>query len=65
LADDRETPVGFVAIRLDFELETNASPEDLATLPHLSERYGVVLHNAAELPGDYGANRLSVFETLG
>jgi uncharacterized OsmC-like protein len=39
---DRETPVGFYAIRLRFDLETDASAEQLATLQKLTERYCVV-----------------------
>lgn len=42
LGVDRETPVGFVAIRLRFELETNADAEQLAALQKLTERYCVV-----------------------
>jgi len=43
LAVDRDAPVGFTEIRLSFELETSASPEELATLLKLTERYCVVL----------------------
>jgi uncharacterized OsmC-like protein len=39
----REAPVGFGAIRLRFELETDADAEQLATLLRLTERYCVVL----------------------
>jgi hypothetical protein len=35
--------VGFRAIRLHFDLETEASAEQLATLLKLTERYRVVL----------------------
>jgi uncharacterized OsmC-like protein len=38
----REAPVGFTAIRLDFELDTDASEEQAATLLRLTERYCVV-----------------------
>lgn len=31
LAVDKATPVGFTDIRLSFELDTDASPEELAT----------------------------------
>ena len=37
-----ETPVGFSAIRLIFEVHGNASEEQLATLLDLTERYCVV-----------------------
>jgi uncharacterized OsmC-like protein len=47
LAVDREAPVGFRAIRLRFELESSATPEDLATLLSLTERYCVVFQTVA------------------
>ncbi|HEU4393557.1 MAG TPA: OsmC family protein [Solirubrobacterales bacterium] len=50
LAVDREAPVGFRAIRLRFELETEASEEELATLLKLTERYCVVLQTIAGTP---------------
>jgi uncharacterized OsmC-like protein len=50
LAVDRDAPVGFRAIRLDFELETEASEEDLATLLKLTERYCVVLQTLVTPP---------------
>lgn len=43
LGVSKEAPVGFQAIRLRFELETDASPEQLETLLKLTERYCVVL----------------------
>ena len=42
LAVSKEAPVGFKEIRLHFELETNASQEQLATLLKLTERYCVI-----------------------
>jgi uncharacterized OsmC-like protein len=50
LAVDRDAPVGFRAIRLGFELETEASEEELATLLKLTERYCVVLQTLAASP---------------
>ncbi len=50
LAVDREAPVGFRAIRLSFELETDASREELDTLLKLTERYCVVLQTLARPP---------------
>ena len=50
LAVDRDTPVGFRAIRLSFSLETEASEEELATLLKLTERYCVVLQTIAGSP---------------
>ena len=42
LSVDREAPVGFDDIRVTFDLETDASPEDVATLIRLTERFCVV-----------------------
>jgi uncharacterized OsmC-like protein len=42
LGVDRDAPVGFSAIRLSFELETEADESELATLKRLTERYCVV-----------------------
>jgi uncharacterized OsmC-like protein len=50
LAVDRDAPVGFRAIRLDFELDTEASQEELDTLLKLTERYCVVLQTLANSP---------------
>lgn len=43
LAVDRDAPVGFRAIRLRFDLESDAEEEALAKLVALTERYCVVL----------------------
>jgi len=43
LGVSKEVPVGFQRIRLSFELDTDASPEQLDTLLKLTERYCVVL----------------------
>jgi uncharacterized OsmC-like protein len=50
LAVDRAAPVGFRSIRLSFELESEASEEELATLLKLTERYCVVLQTIAGTP---------------
>jgi len=50
LAVDREAPVGFEAIRLRFELETDADEEELSTLLKLTERYCVVFQTLAVPP---------------
>jgi uncharacterized OsmC-like protein len=47
LAVARDTPVGFSAIRLNFELDTDASPDQLDTLLRLTERYCVVYQTLA------------------
>jgi uncharacterized OsmC-like protein len=43
----REAPVGFSAIRLSFELESDATAEELAKLLELTERYCVVYQTLA------------------
>lgn len=43
LGVSKEAAVGFRAIRLQFQLETDATPDQLATLLKLTERYCVVL----------------------
>jgi uncharacterized OsmC-like protein len=51
LAVDRDAPVGFRAIRLAFDVDTDADPDQLARLLKLTERYCVVwqtLHHPAE-----------------
>ena len=50
LAVDREAPVGFSAIRLRFDLESDASEDELATLERLTERYCVVFQTLTEPP---------------
>jgi uncharacterized OsmC-like protein len=45
---DRDAPVGFAAIRLSFELESDASPEDLDELIKTTERYCVVYQTLAQ-----------------
>ena len=50
LAVDRDATVGFRAIRLDFDLATDASEEELATLLKLTERYCVVFQTLATAP---------------
>ena len=43
LGVSKDAPVGFRAIRLSFELDSEATAEQLATLEKLTERYCVVL----------------------
>jgi uncharacterized OsmC-like protein len=50
LAVDKSAPVGFRAIRLSFDLDTEASPDQLATLFKLTERYCVVLQTLKNPP---------------
>jgi uncharacterized OsmC-like protein len=48
LAVAKDAPVGFTAIRLSFDLDTEAPPEQLATLLKLTERYCVVYQTLAQ-----------------
>ncbi len=50
LAVDREAKVGFEAIRLRFELETDAPQESIDRLIALTERYCVVLQTLSHSP---------------
>ena len=50
LAVDKTAPVGFTAIRLSFELDTDADADQLATLLRLTERYCVVLQTITSAP---------------
>jgi uncharacterized OsmC-like protein len=51
LAVDRDAPVGFASIALDFDLDApGASDEQLATLLKLTERYCVVLQTLRGAP---------------
>jgi uncharacterized OsmC-like protein len=42
LGVSKEAPVGFMAIRLEFNLDTDATPEQMESLSKLTERYCVV-----------------------
>jgi uncharacterized OsmC-like protein len=50
LAVDRDAPVGFESIRVAFELTSDASDEELATLLKLTQRYCVVFQTLAHPP---------------
>lgn len=50
LAIDKQVPVGFKEIRLQFDLETDASAEQLETLLKLTERYCVVYQTLKNAP---------------
>jgi uncharacterized OsmC-like protein len=50
MAIDRDAPVGFKAIRMRFDLESDASDQELATLQEKTERYCVVLQTLASSP---------------
>jgi uncharacterized OsmC-like protein len=50
LGVSKEVKVGFGAIRLRFELDSDATPEQLDTLLKLTERYCVVLQTLSSSP---------------
>jgi len=50
LGVSKDAPVGFMTIRLRFLLDTDASPEQQATLLKLTERYCVVLRTLRTSP---------------
>jgi uncharacterized OsmC-like protein len=50
LGINKEAPVGFGDIRLRFDLDTDASPEQLATLLKLTERYCVIYQTLRNPP---------------
>jgi uncharacterized OsmC-like protein len=50
LGVSKEVPVGLQSIRLRFELDTDATEEQIATLLKLTERYCVVYQTLADSP---------------
>ena len=50
LGVSKDTPVGFADIRLRFELDTEATPEQLQNLLKLTERYCVVYQTLRRAP---------------
>lgn len=50
LGVSKEAPVGFQEIRLHFDLETEATEEELSTLLRLTERYCVVYQTICSAP---------------
>jgi uncharacterized OsmC-like protein len=50
LGDAKDAPVGFQRIRLHFDLDTDASEEQLSTLMRLTERYCVVFQTLRQSP---------------
>src|SRR6516164_3315172 len=50
LGVSREAPVGFRAIRLRFELDSDAAPDQLAKLIELTERYCVIYQTLRHPP---------------
>lgn len=50
LGVDKDAPVGFRAVRLSFDLDTDADAEQVTTLVRLTERYCVLLQTLARSP---------------
>jgi uncharacterized OsmC-like protein len=50
LSVSKEAPVGFQAIRIRFDLDTDASPEQVQSLLKLTERYCVVYQTLRQPP---------------
>src|SRR3954447_701960 len=50
LGVDKQAPVGFATIRTSFDLDTDATDEQLETLLRLTERYCVVYQTLAAAP---------------
>ena len=50
LGIDKNAPVGFREIRLSFDLDSDATPEQLDTLMKLTERYCVVFQTLNRRP---------------
>jgi uncharacterized OsmC-like protein len=50
LGVSKEVPVGFSAVRLHFDLDTDAPPDQVATLLKLTERYCVIYQTLARPP---------------
>lgn len=50
LGVSKEAPVGFADIRLNFDLDTDATPDQLETLLKLTERYCVVYQTIRNAP---------------
>ena len=59
LGVSKEAPVGFRQIRLEFDLDTDASEEQLGTLIRLTERYCVVYQTLNQPPKIAIAHRIT------
>jgi uncharacterized OsmC-like protein len=60
LGVSKDVPVGFKQIRLHFDLDTDATEDQIATLLRLTERYCVVfqtLHRPADIAVDHHVTR--------
>jgi len=59
LGVDRDAPVGFSAIRLNFDIESDLNKEEQATLMKLTERYCVVYQTIAGAPSITASHRIA------
>jgi uncharacterized OsmC-like protein len=50
MAVSKDVPVGFTAIRVRFDIESSASPEQLDRMVELTERYCVVYQTLLSTP---------------
>jgi uncharacterized OsmC-like protein len=50
LAVNRDVPVGVQRLRISYELDTDATPEQISTLLQLTERYCVVYQTLINPP---------------
>lgn len=55
----KDAPVGFRAIRLSFDIDCDASPEQIETLMKLTERYCVVFQSLNKRPALQVAHRVA------
>ena len=59
LGVSKEVPVGFKAIRLHFDLDVDATPDQLANLLKLTERYCVIYQTLRTPPALTVSSRVS------
>jgi uncharacterized OsmC-like protein len=59
LGVSKEVPVGFKQIRLNFDLDTDASEEQLKNLIRLAERYCVVYQTLSQSPNIAVSHRVT------
>jgi uncharacterized OsmC-like protein len=59
LGVSKDAPVGFSAIRLRFDIDSDATPEQLASLLKLTERYCVIYQTLRNPPAISVATKLS------
>jgi uncharacterized OsmC-like protein len=59
----KDAPVGFQRIRLHFELDTDASEDQLSTLKRLTERYCVVYQSLRQPPEKTVSHHVSALES--